>query len=240
MPQQSLPLPADSAPTSEQALLERAQALQGLSLGQLAEQAGWTTPTQLRHAKGWAGQLIELYLGASAGSKQAQDFPELGIELKTLPINDQGQPAETTYVCIVPLMHLNGVSWQASNVRNKLQRVLWLPIDGRRSISPGQRVIGPAILWSPSPEEDACLQADWEEITEAIILGDIEQITARTGKYLQLRPKAANGSVLTAAFGPQGDIIQTRPRGYYLKKAFTQQILDRALGLSSTDHFGAP
>lgn len=233
----SLPHPADTPPSSEQDLLDRAQSLQGLSLGQLAEHAGWHVPTQLRQAKGWAGQLLENYLGASAGSKQAQDFPELGVELKTLPINEQGQPAETTYVCIAPLLHLNGVNWQQSNVRNKLQRVLWLPIDGRRSIPPAQRVVGPAVLWTPSEEENAWLQADWEEITEAIVLGHVEQITARTGRYLQLRPKAANGSALTPAFGPEGSMIQTRPRGYYLKKAFTQQILDRALsGIATTAH----
>ncbi|WP_113907159.1 DNA mismatch repair endonuclease MutH [Aliidiomarina celeris] len=222
---------AVSPPESEQALLERARALQGFTLGQLAEQAGWVTPTSLRHAKGWAGQLLELYLGATAGSKQAQDFPELGVELKTLPIGENGIPAETTYVCIAPLLHLNGVQWAESNVRNKLQRVLWLPIDGRRAIPPGDRVVGPAILWSPTATQDAQLKADWEEITEAIVLGQVEHITARTGKFLQLRPKAASGSVLTAAVGMHGEMIQTRPRGYYLKKAFTQHILAEALGI---------
>lgn len=223
------PLPAISPPSDEAELLSRARALAGFSLGQLAEAAGWITPPNLRTAKGWAGQLIEHYLGATAGSRQEQDFPHLGVELKTIPINDIGEPLETTYVCIAPLLHLNGVHWQQSNVYNKLQRVLWMPLDGRRQIPPGERIIGPALLWSPTPEQNFALQQDWEEITEKIVLGQIEQITARTGAVLQLRPKAADGRALTAAIGACGQLIQTRPRGYYLKKEFTSHLLAHAL-----------
>jgi|SRR5690554_5077936 len=223
--------PATAAPTTEAELYTRARALAGYSLGQLAEQAGWVTPAHLRQAKGWAGQLLELYLGASAGSRQEQDFPHLGVELKTIPINASGMPLETTYVCIAPLLHLNGVQWEQSNVHNKLQRVLWIPLDGRREVPPGDRVVGPAVLWSPTPEQNSALQQDWEEITERIVLGQIEHITARTGTVLQLRPKAADGTVLTDAIGPNGQMIQTRPRGYYLKKEFTFQVLAEALEL---------
>ena len=60
---------------------------------------------------------------------------------------------------------------------------------------------------------------------ELIAIGNIEKITARHGQYLQLRPKAADGKALTDAIGLEGKIIQTRPRGFYLRKEFTQQIL---------------
>jgi DNA mismatch repair protein MutH len=60
---------------------------------------------------------------------------------------------------------------------------------------------------------------------EMIALGQIENITARHGQYLQLRPKAANGAALTEAIGKNGQVIYTRPRGFYLRKEFTRQIL---------------
>lgn len=44
---------------------------------------------------------------------------------------------------------------------------------------------------------------------------------------MQIRPKAADGSALTEAIGPEGTIIEVRPRGFYLKKDFTRQILQR-------------
>ena len=60
---------------------------------------------------------------------------------------------------------------------------------------------------------------------EMIALGQIENITAKHGQYLQLRPKAANGDALTEAIGNNGQIIYTRPRGFYLRKEFTNKIL---------------
>lgn len=220
---------ATTQPADIEELMQRADQLIGQSFGDLARCAGVEVPTSMRHAKGWAGQLIELYLGATAGSKQQQDFPTLGVELKTIPVSPDAKPLETTYVCITPLLGLNGVTWQQSNVRNKLQQVLWIPVDGRREVPIAERTVGIPILWQPSPEEDQLLRQDWEEISEQIILGQVESLTARFGTALQLRPKAADGSRLTDAVGTHGELIKTRPRGYYLRKEFTQQILLQGL-----------
>lgn len=64
---------------------------------------------------------------------------------------------------------------------------------------------------------------------DMIALGQVEKITARYGTYLQIRPKAANGKALTEAIGENGEIILTRPRGFYLKKSFTLQILQNSM-----------
>ncbi|ALS97530.1 DNA mismatch repair endonuclease MutH [Lacimicrobium alkaliphilum] len=214
-------------PASIEELLERTRQLAGLTLGELADLAGFATPENLQRHKGWSGQLLELWLGAEAGSKPEQDFPQLGVELKTLPVNEQGKPLETTYVCYAPLVNIAGMSWEHSNVRNKLSCVCWLPILASRTIAPAERRVGSAFVWQPDQNEEAALRQDWEEIMELLALGKIESVTARHGEVLQLRPKAADGKALTDAIGEQGQRIRTRPRGFYLKKHFTQQILDK-------------
>lgn len=224
--------PASNPPQSIDELWQRANQLAGLSLGDLASMAGIEMPGDFRRQKGFSGQLLELWLGATAGSKPEQDFPELGVELKTLPLSAAGTPSETTYVCYAPLLGQEQINWETSNVRNKLRCVLWIPIDGERDIPPTERQIGSPILWQPSDSQLQQLRTDWEELMERISLGDIEQITARHGEFLQLRPKAADGSKVTDAIGKDGRIIKTRPRGFYLRKNFTQQILN--------EHFGAP
>lgn len=221
-----------SPPKDREELMQRALALSGFCLGELADIAGVKVPKDFKLEKGWSGQLIELMLGATAGSKPQQDFPELGVELKTIPIDISGKPLETTYVCFAPLLKLTGIQWENSNVCNKLQSVLWLPIQGSRDLSPADRMVGTAFLWHPSLEEQQQLKQDWEELMDMIVLGNVEEITARHGEYLQLRPKAANGDVLTDAIGKNGDIIQTRPRGFYLRKQFTQNLLNAYFGLS--------
>lgn len=215
-------------PTSEQELMQRANMLAGLSLLDIAHELGVKVPPNFKRHKGWTGQLLERYLGATAGSKPQQDFVELGIELKTLPLSYKLSPLETTYVCYAPLLNNAGVTWETSNVRNKLQKVLWIPVQGERDIPPAERVLGSPILWQPSSQQLSLMQQDWEELMEMVSLGKVESITARIGQVLQIRPKAADGQALTQAIGIDGNTILTRPRGFYLRKEFTRLILEQA------------
>ena len=214
-------------PESEALLLQQAQQISGYTLGDLAALAGMTTPKDLKRDKGWIGVLLELWLGASAGSKPEQDFAALGVELKTIPVDSQGRPLETTFVCVAPLTGNSGVTWETSHVRHKLKRVLWIPVEGDRAIPLSLRRVGSPVLWSPNPDEERQLRLDWEELMDMIVLGQVERITARHGEFLQLRPKAANAKALTEAIGAQGQPILTLPRGFYLKKNFTRALLER-------------
>ena len=214
-------------PEDEASLLARAQDLAGLTLETLAARAGLPMPADLKRDKGWVGMLLEWHLGASAGSKAEQDFAHLGIELKTIPIDAQGKPLETPFVCVAPLTGNSGVTWLTSHVRHKLARVLWIPVEGGREIPLRERRVGAPLLWSPDAEEDEMLRQDWEELMDMIVLGRVEQITARHGAWLQIRPKAANSKALTEGIGDQGQPIMTLPRGFYLKKSFTGPLLAR-------------
>ncbi|CAK9884330.1 MAG: DNA mismatch repair protein MutH [Candidatus Erwinia impunctatus] len=214
-------------PQSEQELLNRAGQLAGYSLSEIATAAGIDIPANLKKDKGWVGMLFEHCLGASAGSKPEQDFAAIGVELKTIPVDLQGRPLETTFVCVAPLTGNVGVRWQESHVRYKLSRVLWIPVQGDRAIPLGERRVGTPLLWSPDYDEECRLQRDWEELMDMIVLGEVESITARHGEVLQLRPKAANSQALTEAIGRNGQPILTLPRGFYLKKNFTAPLLAR-------------
>ena len=214
-------------PKTTEELLSRAQAIAGLSFGELAAQLGIPVPPDLKRDKGWVGMLLETALGATAGSKAEQDFRHLGIELKTIPINAQGYPLETTFVSLAPLIQNSGVNWQNSHVRHKLSRVLWIPIEGSRSIPLAERRIGTPILWQPSEQQERQLQRDWEELMDYIVLGQLDKINARLGEVLQLRPKGANSKSLTKGIGKHGEIIDTLPLGFYLRKAFTHEILQQ-------------
>ncbi|MBI2969598.1 MAG: DNA mismatch repair endonuclease MutH [Gammaproteobacteria bacterium] len=211
-------------PRTEAELLASAARLAGRSLGQVAAQLGVPVPTDRRRMKGWAGRLLERYLGANAASLPEPDFRELGIELKTVPVNARGRPAESTYVCTVPLASDHG-KWETCLVRRKLARVLWLPVEGEPSIPVPVRRIGTALLWVPSPVQEQTLRADWEELTGMIALGELERLSARHGRALQIRPKAADARSLTRTFDSNGAPGSTLPRGFYLRAAFTARIL---------------
>lgn len=216
-----------NSPKTEQDLLALAQSLAGLTFGELAQDLSLPVPPNLKRDKGWVGTLLETALGATAGSKAEQDFAHLGIELKTNPIDSQGKPLETTFVSLAPLIQNSGITWQSSHVRHKLSKVLWIPIEGERRIPLAARRIGQPILWQPSREQEQRLQQDWEELMEYIVFGRLDEITARLGEVLQLRPKGANSKALTKGIGRNGEIIDTLPLGFYLRKNFTHEILQQ-------------
>ena len=212
-------------PQTLEQLLSQAQSIAGLTFGELADELHIPVPPDLKRDKGWVGMLLEHALGATAGSKAEQDFSHLGVELKTLPINAEGYPIETTFVSLAPLVQNSGVKWENSHVRHKLSCVLWMPIEGSRHIPLRERHIGAPILWKPTAEQERQLKQDWEELMDLIVLGKLDQITARIGEVMQLRPKGANSRAVTKGIGKNGEIIDTLPLGFYLRKEFTAQIL---------------
>ena len=214
-------------PRSESELLARADAIAGRTLGDVAAELGLSVPENTRRGKGWTGTVIEHALGASAGSLPEPDFRLIAVELKTIPIGPGRRPLESTYVCTVPLAGGASPNWRDSNVRRKLARVLWMPFEGDRAIPLPERRIGSALLWSPSRDEDSALASDWETLMERVVLGRVDEISAREGECLQIRPKAANAAARRRAIGASGGYEEILPRGFYLRATFTAAILAR-------------
>lgn len=228
---QSVPPPAVPPPRSEMELMSRADELAGCTLAELASRWGRPVPPDLRHAKGWTGTLLETALGATAQSRAVPDFEQLGVELKSLPVNQKGLPLETTFVCTISLLDIGRTEWSESRLRHKINRVLWMPVEGTRSLPVGSRRLGTPLLWSPSEEEERELRFDWEELSGMIGRGEVENITGHLGKYLQVRPKASDSRARRQAVGDEGEAISALPRGFYLRTQFTARILRRAFVL---------
>ncbi|MED5463682.1 MAG: DNA mismatch repair endonuclease MutH [Myxococcota bacterium] len=212
------------APASLAELRVRAEALRGYSIGDLAGALGLEVPEDNRRSKGFIGQLIERALGADPKAGPRPDFVDLGVELKTIPVNDQGRPTETTFCCSIKMAQADQELWESSRLRLRLQRVLWVPVESARKRELAQRRIGSPVLWSPDAVAEAALRSDWEDLMGAIGSGRGGTLTAREGRVLHVRPKAANASVRTIAPGAGGP-QKTLPLGFYLRTAFTAALL---------------
>jgi len=234
----TFPTPAP-APQSEAELLSRCRLLAGKTLAELAAEHDLRVPVDLRRAKGWVGSFLERLLGATASSRAAPDFEALGIEMKTLPVTEQGQPVESTFVCTIDLLEIGDLEWDESRVWRKLARVLWVPVLGRRAVPVSERRVGTAFLWTPSQQQREWLKFDWEELAGVIGSGELEKLTGHLGKYLQVRPKAANSRARRRGTDAEGFSYDALPRGFYLRPSFTAQVLDEHFGLGpggAADH----
>ena len=191
----------------------------------MATQLAIPVPADLKTHKGWLGELVEQALGADAASLSGPDFVQLGIELKTLPVDRQGRVLESTWVCVVPMQNASGIKWQDSCVYHKLRHVLWLPVQADPGIPLAERRIGSALLWQADATTLQQLRDDWEELMEYVALGRLDEISAHHGELLQIRPKAAHRSVLGATTNNEGQPSLTTPRGFYLRSRFTGALL---------------
>jgi DNA mismatch repair protein MutH len=207
-------------------LLDRARSLSGMTLPELARAAAMPMPDDLGRHKGFVGRAVESALGLEVRTAPGPDLP--GLELKTLPVAlRDGLPrsVESTFVCTVPRDGLEG-PWEGSAPHAKLARVLFVPVEA--SGAAAARRIGTPFLWSPSHEDEARLQADWDLLTGELALRGHERISARLGLVLQVRPKARDARSRGLGRDDSGALSRTLPRGFYLRRAFTTELLQRS------------
>lgn len=208
-------------PQSLSELRARAADLACRSLCELEDLFGSLGQRPMRQRKGKTGQLIERALGATAGSRSKPDFPSLGVELKTIPIDNQGRPRESTFVTHFALAEAERATWHDSAVRAKLAHVLWVPIV----YGGAEPYVGRPLFWIPTPQQAAVLEADFDELVGLIAIGKAECVDARVGRWLQLRPKAASSRVRTWGYDADGAPTRLPPRGFYLRARFTRALL---------------
>src|SRR4051812_881784 len=177
---------ADGAAGVE-ALLARARGFVGRGVGDVATSLGVSSRGEAVRTKGTPGAILELALGATGGSTKVHDFPELGVELKTIPVDLRGVPVESTYVCTLSLADAETQEWEDSWVRAKLRRVLFVPLVAGDGEPWPERRIGEPLLWTPTPAQEAVLRGDFDEVVGLIGVGRIEELTAHRGVWMQVR-----------------------------------------------------
>lgn len=213
--------------TRLEALLAHARALVGVTLADLADGMGLPVPVGAVRTKGWPGQIIERELGAGEAGGRGQDFAALGVELKTVPVDPDLTPRESTAVCQIDPVAISGESWETSYVRHKLARVLWValevPPDGR---DVGDRRVAAVRLWTPGPAEEEVLRADFDLFVRRFFrVGRGGEITGHHGVALQVRPKGRNAADLRGAYGPDGAPVRIGKSGFYLRPSFVGPIV---------------
>jgi DNA mismatch repair protein MutH len=216
------------APKTIAELKFRAEALCGNRVGDVAHRLGIELPKENKYGKGYVGLVAECALGADPKAGEKPDFVDLGVELKTLPLNAHGRPSESTFCCAIDMAHADRETWETSRLHKKLKKVLWLPVESAKSADLKARCFGRALLWLPSEKMIAVLEQDWNLLMGFIGAGMSEELSAHMGTYLQVRPKAAHSAIRTKGLGQDGP-KQVLPLGFYLRASCTEQILLESL-----------
>jgi DNA mismatch repair protein MutH len=210
-----------------EALLAHARALIGVELGDLADGLGLPVPVGRVRTKGWSGQVLEHELGVAGSGARGPDFAALGVELKTVPVDETGAPLESTAVCQIDPIAIAGESWETSYVRRKLACVLFVALQvPSGAFSIGERRVAAVRLWSPSADEDRALREDFELFVRGYFRrGRAGEITGHLGEVMQVRPKGRDAADLRDGYDPEGRPTRVGKCGFYLRPAFVARIL---------------
>lgn len=215
-------------PRSEEELVDRAEDLACLTVGELADALRVALPGEPERHKGFLGTLLERALGATAENRAVPDFERLGVELKSVPVDGHGKPQESTFLTRVAWQELLDTAWTESGLHKKTRRLLFIPVeaDGRWPLS--VRRIGRPLLWSPDPTTEGQLSEDYDRFALAVQAGAPESIEASWGTVVQMRPKAADSRRRSSYAVSTGDGRRLPPRGFYLRARFTRELFAQA------------
>ncbi|MBI4666657.1 MAG: hypothetical protein HY751_09645 [Nitrospinae bacterium] len=193
--------------------MERAEAvvkikkIVGEDLRLLADKYEVTVFSNGRKNKGWAGHVIERYLGLPLNSSQSPNFGSW--ELKTISLARKKDGAlrvkETMAITMIDPVNVRKTEFEKSHILAKLRKMvvvarIWEGQDEKSSILHSVQAFN-----LDDPEIYRQIKADYDLVRKTIINSGFTALTGKMGVYIQPRTKGAgHGSVSRAFYARTG------------------------------------
>lgn len=180
--------------------------------------------------KGTAGLVVENILGVKNNSRPDADIPEIGCEIKILPlqINKNGQikAKEPTAIQVINYMEVAKETWDTARIRSKINITFWVVYLAKKagySLVQDDYVIVDCFLDHPCDSKVEIFKKDWTDIQDYIIRGDADKLSCSMGIYIEPKTKGRDSQDKTDAPDGNGAVIKVRRRGFYFKKRYTNE-----------------
>ena len=182
--------------------LRRIRLLSGKDLRPLAEKYGVTVWKNGHKNKGWAGQVIERYLGLPQNSLQAPDFGSW--ELKVVPLiraaDGSVRVKESMAITMIEPSEVVANRFEDSHLYDKLRSMI---VVARifENVEDSVSILHSAAEFDlDNPSIRKQVEDDYEAIREIIRLQGFAALTGDTGKYVQSRTKGPGHGSTSRAF----------------------------------------
>jgi len=192
---QTQPLPRAEA-------LARIRLLSGKDLRPLAAQFGITVWKNGKKNKGWAGHVIERYLGLPQNSRQSADFGSW--ELKVVPLRRSGEGTvsvkESMAITMIEPSEIVANKFADSHLYDKLRSLIVVAriFENVEDTSSVLHSAAEFDLDNPSIREQ--VEADYETIRAIIRTNGVDALTGDAGEYVQARTKGRGHGSTSRAF----------------------------------------
>lgn len=189
--------------------------------------------------KGASGLIVENLLGIKNNNKPEADIPEIGCEIKILPLqqnrNGDIKAKEPTAIQMINFLEVANENWNNAKIRKKIKLTFWVVYlaqeNGKRLKQDDYKIID-CYLDNPNEQVNSIFKKDWEDIRECIIKGLADKLTCSMGTYIEPKTKGKNNQDKTDAPDGKGGVIKVRRRAFYYKKYYTNTQIIPKLDLS--------
>ena len=189
--------------------LARIRLLSGKDLRPLADRYRVTVWKNGRKNKGWAGHVIEQYLGLPQNSRQAPDFGSW--ELKVVPLAHVADGTlrvkESMAITMIEAAEVVANRFEDSHLYDKL-RSLVLVARIFENVADTSSILHSAAEFDlDQPSIRGQVEADYEAIREIIKTKGLDALTGETGKYVQARTKGRGHGSTSRAFYARASFV---------------------------------
>lgn len=207
-------------------LFEIVRRVKGKTIGQIKKENLIGDKCHMK--KGASGLIIENLLGIKNNNRDEADIPQIGCEIKILPLqkNVDGsiKAKEPTAIQMINYCEVAQETWRTAKLRKKISLTFWVVYLAKENgIKKNQDdyMIVDCYLDHPSSIQNGVFKTDWEEIQSYIKRGDADKLSCSMGEYLEPKTKGANNQDKTLAPDGKGGFIKARRRAFYYKKNYT-------------------
>lgn len=193
-----------------------------------------------RMVKGASGLIVENMLGIVNNNIDEPDIPEIGCEVKALPIqiNRDGtvKAKEPTAIQMINYCDVAKESWENAKIRRKIKLTLWvvyLAKHGSARLHQNDYVIVDYLIEQPCDITVGIFRKDWETVRDCIIAGNADRLSCRMGTYIEPKTKGKNRLDVTSAPDGCGGLTTARRRAFYYKKNYTNSEIIPQIDLSA-------
>lgn len=190
--------------------------------------------------KGASGLIVENLLGVENNNRDEADLPEIGCEIKILPLqlnrNGDIKAKEPTAIQMINYCQVAKEVWETAKLRTKINITFWvvyLAKENGKVLNQDDYVIVDYFLDHPTATQLEVFKKDWEEIQQYIIKGDADKLSCSMGVFIEPKTKGANNQDKTDAPDGKGGLIKVRRRAFYYKKNYTNTQIIPNLDLSA-------
>jgi len=182
--------------------ISRLRRLEGQDLVALARPFGVTMWKNGKLNKGWAGHVIERYLGLPLNSAQSPNFGSW--ELKIVPLkrlrNGKIVPKETMAITMIDPVNVLQKSFEESHLLTKLQKIVVCARMFESKEENSSLLVRVSAFSLEDPNVYAQVKADYEQIRETIQIRGFDALTGRMGVLVQPRTKGPGHGSTSRAF----------------------------------------